>query len=640
MKHLCFSPFLALGLLAASIQRSDACGSASWTLYRAIAPAQESLSYITEIPRWSGGWDELDRPEYRFLYPARAARPKELNRLWEYFYAYGGTAAEDASSLLVTEPFTRAVASGMPAATYSAAQRLIDGYLALPPEQATPFRGAFWHAVGALELQSALASKERSVFDAALGGSDEAQLDALEGCLLLGPGGGPPGSKPQDLSAGSPQWCALRAGSVEFLRLQRRTAREIPDGWSSDGEQNGQREPARALLVAMEEWRERFANHPLADLASLWQVRVQHFAGETDASWEIFAEVYPRRPVRVLAEIRYLLLTVGWPELSVLDAFPHPEVVVGLLTIDGLVEHPERQERWWRWSQQHLPAAWAINLQERLLTAVARRPATDPLPGWFPGKAGHPSELWGKLRAGLLLMRGHLREAEEQAALLMPDEEQAGLLAAARLQQGRPLQAVTTPSLDASSAQLILCGWLGEEGLRSLLEHPSAELAGLARVELAQRRVMAEDYAGAANLLRAAAPERAAVLDRAGRAAAQGELLTLARELATNGWYPEPGDYRGMSGHYAVGTRRGSGVAACMVHDDLRWLALGLFTRWLQSHYGDASAPDVLREADAVYNSLINYGGGAYFWNDFAPGSVLVRRLRSVGRVVRRAQGS
>jgi hypothetical protein len=670
MKNALPSALLAAALLAASLQRSDACGSSAWTLYPALAPAQTSLNYITDPSSWSGGWDVLDRDEYRLLYPAAKTHPKQLQLLWGFSYGFsptkpgytepdftkeqpvGGWGAPEIS--LPTGALQVALAAGDLQRASLAARSIVEAYLALPPVMAVQADSSLSMAVEVLELAPLLIGVSPSellqylpsvapegpgpeLFNCLATRSTWSTLPAPTATATTNKAARP--KEPAPLPE-SPGWCRARSASVGILELKQRSAREIPNGWPSDTDHGASVAP---LLELSGQWLKSNPDHPMRDWVRLWEVRLQHFAQESSDSWAVFAELYPRRPVRVLAELRYLLLTQGWPESAVIDAFPHPEVVVGLLTQEVIASRPERQAYWWRWAAEHRSQPWAVNLQERLLTALTRDPdaASKPLPDWFPTRAEVPSPLWGKLRAGLLLIRGRLLEAERQAQLVAPDGEQASLLASARLRQNRPLAAVLTPFLDVPSRNVILRGWLDETALRNLLTHPDKSLSTAARLELSTRRMAEQDFASAANLLRQEDPDRAARFDEAARLNTARETLALARLLAADfqmlSHSVDRGDYRGLSDLYRRGTRQGTHLEAAVTRADERWLALSLFTRWLEANSKSPEAGAVLAETDALYNQLINWGGGPYFWGDYAPRSVLIRRLRAAGKAVKRA---
>ena len=67
-----------------------------------------------------------------------------------------------------------------------------------------------------------------------------------------------------------------------------------------------------------------------------------------------------------------------------------------------------------------------------------------------------------------------------------------------------------------------------------------------------------------------------------------------------------------------------------------RWLALEAYTRWLGRHSKEARSRDVLAEADAVFNLLVNWGGSdTLFWGRYAKKSNTVADLRRLGKTIR-----
>lgn len=639
-----------LALVLSGSGRSEACGASARTQYPALTSPATAISYIVDTQVWSGGWDSLPKEEFRFLYPATQTRPTAMKLLWGFSYGFPDGAsdphAEGAGHVeLTTGGLDIAIRAGDLRRADKAARRIIDEYLALPPGLAEKSEADLWRAVGVVELQAALNQRPLEQVSSALGetaSESPALLDALRTCL--NPESAQQRATPSPLresdetalSPGSADWCRGRRASWEYFEVRRRTQREIPDGWREGSKQAA---PAEALLALTEAWRSNHPAHPLVDLLTLWDVRLYHFAQRTNDIWRILLEIYPRRQARVLAELRYQLLTRDWPTFEQVIKIPYPEIEVGLLTQDLLTEHPKEWSRLWSRAEKQLPLPWAINLQERLLSALARLADKSPLPAWFPSKPAKHSPLWGKLRTGLLLAHNRNEEAEQQAALLPSDEEQAALLAAAHLRQGRSLDAVCVPKLDGNSRSLIVRGWLNDVALQNLLGHPVEALSQVARIELATRAMDQEQFGEAAALLDRQEPARAALFREAEQLRTSNRQLALARFFVTHAGELshglDTGDYRGQSDLIRGGAYQYTRLKDAIGRADERWLALRLFARWLDANPSHRTASSVLSEANAVYNRLLYWGGVAYFWADFAPRSPVAARLRAHGKRLR-----
>ena len=624
-------------LSVAGIQRSDACGGVDITGYPVLSPPTSTASALLSPDYWAG-FGQVDPPELRFLYPAMTTHPQELADLWQAAYLEPFRPHRDAPARSFPSTIRplddlhaqmdRHLAAGDLAAAVRSARALIEAWLGQPPTPVSTWSGPFWSAADLMELAPHLA---------------QASLTHLQEFFLR------PGSQ---LSPGAPLVlrCARQPGMPscpppgpvqQAKALFVDTHRKIPNGWGTQVQQvlqasgNGQ-----VLLQRVDAWLQRYPRHPLADWMRLWKVRLLYFTGQDDANWRLLLDLYPRRKVRALAEMRYLLLQGRAPSAAVLGAIRIPEVAAGLTREDLLANQPALRARWWSWAEAHIDQPWAMNLQERLLVMMAVQDPAHPLPAYFPRHSARRTPLWGTLRGGLLLAHGQIDQATQQLLLGPIGPERAALLALAHLKRHEPLAAVQTRQLDEASQSYIVRAQLSDVELRSLLGKGAKSLQSTVRIELASREMEAGRFDAAAKLVAPIDPERAALFQQAVALRARGDELALARFLGAHAGQLSHGidraDLRGLSGHYEPSSPVGKRLAAALCRADERWLALQYYVLWLEAHAQDGQARSVLGEADGLYNKLINWGGAGLFWGQYAPSSRRAARLRRVGALIRR----
>jgi hypothetical protein len=243
------------------------------------------------------------------------------------------------------------------------------------------------------------------------------------------------------------------------------------------------------------------------------------------------------------------------------------------------------------------------------------------------------------LRAGLLYSRGRSAEGLRQLALLPKNAETSLMIAHAELTKGRALAAFDTPGLDAGSRTHLIRARLTDAELERELGK-TQDLDPTIRIELAARYFTQGKAEDAVKVLPPGDRERRRLYTEAGRMRSAGDHLGLARFLVANAGSMshgiDTGEARGAGFYYAPGTADGRAMEGAMTRGDERWLALGELVTWLEKNRGRPDARDVLAEADALYNRLLNYGGGdRYFWGRFLPTSDLRARLRKVGAEIR-----
>jgi hypothetical protein len=344
--------------------------------------------------------------------------------------------------------------------------------------------------------------------------------------------------------------------------------------------------------------------------------------------------------------MRFLLLQNRLPTTTQLDALTDGELIAGLASSSTI--DLARFEKWWAVSVSGNKAAWAVNLQERLLLWVAARARTNPLPASFPQKAENPTQLWGKLRLAALIEARRWRSAREQIESLKSDPEQARLAAQYFLAKKRPDLAASVPKLDSDSQTYVVSVLVPDRALGKLASAKSRHVAQLARFEQGVRLGAAGKWRVAAKLIAKDEPRRAKLWQRAASLSEGGDakLLEYARFLRDHHGqllYPaDRGFYRGVSYRYqALGAQSSERllVERALTRSNERWLALDAYTRWLDKHSTQARARDVLSEADGVYNLLLNWGGSdSLFWGNYGKTSATVKKLRRLGRQIRAAR--
>lgn len=573
-------------LLARGPREAVACGGPDYGNLELLGPIRDTVDAIGSGGLWSE-WGNQRREELRFLYPFRLDQPVTTAPLWDF--AHEGKEDLPAPT---TDALDAATARHDVAATKTEAKRLIEAILAMPPVPAAAHRGLLRRAVEVHDGVPSLA------------------------------------------------WREHRALRDDF-------SRSVPDGWSHAIRKVVAPSTWTRLLADHEAWLQRHPQHPLADQVRLDEVRIHYFSGGADAAWSLLDGLLQRRPVRTLAEMRYLLVQGMLPTDSVLLTFKDPRLLSALVPRLAAQQRlpPARWSAWWSLSEaaRRKKKPWAVNFQERLLYTAAR--AGGPLPAGFPLKTQAPTRLWVKVRAAALARAGSLATAEAQLASVSPDETQAQLLSQIRLRRGRLLAATTVPGLHEDGRHYLV----RVESPDALVKKLQAEPGNLgvdARLEWGQRLIARGRWRDAASVVHGDDSTRADLWRRAAAIAAPGNHsadLALARYVATHRDQlfdtHRHGFYRGLSMRYGdKGTRKAerNRIARYLTRSSADWLALVLFSRWLQAHPHHVAAPAALAEADDAYNRLINRGGwDGFFWGSWAKQRPEVVALRRVGRVIR-----
>ncbi len=298
-------------------------------------------------------------------------------------------------------------------------------------------------------------------------------------------------------------------------------------------------------------------------------------------------------------------------------------------------------------SEAHPKSAWAVSLQERLLFWAAVRASKDPLPTSFPSDANNPTPLWGKLRLAALIGAKHWESARKAIRALKPDPEGARLSAQYFLARKRPDLAVEVPELPSATKEYLLRVSVSDSALVRLERSRSKSLRKKARFERAVRLAARGKWRQGAKLLKKSDPARMKLWTKAAVLAEGGDAKRLAyarflRDHHGQLLYPaDRGFYRGVSFRHqrlAPSAKEAEAVERALERSSERWLALETYTRWLGKHTSEPGARGVLSEADGVYNLLVNWAGGDYyFWGRYAKKTAEVAELRKLGKAIRSA---
>jgi hypothetical protein len=621
---------LLVAVIVAMRGDAEACGGPDYGDFGALEPVETTLDEIASPDSYWAAWGQSEREELRFLYPFWREHPAKIQSLWAFSYD-DGQPRPQAPSL---SAFEQAVAAGDWTAADRAAHAVVDAWLDMPPVPAAEHRDALERAVEYLELRPAMASvppDETRAFFLGEPLPPPGELDPVLATALEARRGGA-------VSAGARR---LRAPSLELRERMDDFRRRVPNGYGDGVTQQVPASTFRDFERGMDDWIARHPKHPLVDSARLWKVRIHYFAGDFEMAWSELIALLPRRPVRALAEMRYLLLQDRAPSDALLDSLKDPVLITALAGERTLT--PARAERWWKLVPQNLPHPWAKNLEERLLLWAARHMTAGALPAWYPLRRRASTPLGSKLRAAGLLRAGHDREAAAELRALPTDPEQATLLAKAELSMGQTERAARTAELDDDSRSYAVRVLASDAELTRLGRVKSKALRETATLELAARRAHAGDWRAATQIVKKGAPERLAAWTAARDLAARrggDEDLARARFFAAHTGElfesDDPGFYRGLSSRYHPGTTDGAAIERALGRSTERWLALEAYARWLDTHSNHPDARAVLHEADAVYNLLVNWGGdGTFFWGVYAKQTETAATLRRVGAEIR-----
>ena len=595
---------LTAALLLAPAGAAWPCGS-SYYFTPALHPAAKALA-TDEV-------DGTDVEPFRFLDPFRLAGLYQGERLAQIAYAGAEPAQEDPAVLAGLDAFTQAIAASDRVGARAAAVRVVDTLLSLPSPLATPSAAGLQRAVEFIEVEPVLGEADAQGVAAAFGGSPASGgTPLLDQVLAIRE---TPFEASAALLARYPE--SPRRPSLELAVLRNRMTAEIGNGWPGQI-QGTSPETWAALLAAHADWLTRYPDHPLADLARLQRLRILYLMGDQDAAWALLVDLYGRRPARALWEMRHLVRNGMVPKDLDLATLPDPVLACALL---GFTERPSPAD-WstlWQRAQGGNGAPWAVNLQERLLLALAADDSDDlSLPAAFPAQPARPSELWAQLRTLALKQAGRHTEALRQAELLDAghDARSAALLAGLLVEVGQTTRAAALQALDEDTAVYLL-EVVADDAPLAAMASGGGPRAALAAEALAGRRLGNGDWVAGARVLDSAIPERATLWREAAKRAAD---RSAAGQLALAHWLldhrgelfraTDPGMSRGLKGllDSDLPKDQRERLVAWLLHGGEEQQALDSYGTALERlNPRGREAANALREADRLYNRLINW---------------------------------
>jgi len=615
------------------------------------------------------------RLELRFLEPFRRTMPDSLGALFSFAYEGGGYVSETASDTLPRHhereklhATIRAVEQGDYRGAAVLARRVVDDVLDLPAGLAGPYAQALRTAVDVIDLTPSLTPGQATTAARYFGG-DSTTRDSLAATGALPPvlreaREIPRLARDQAGAYADAHETSPRLASLRFVALQEAMRAGIPNGWATSIRDSVPAARWDELERLHTDWLRRFAGHPLADYVRLSRVRLMYFKGDAARAWNELLAMYPRHRARVVGEMRYLVQQSALPESIDDPRFDWP-LRTALVTSVGVTT--EQWNTYWLATESNAHEPWALAMQERLLwRAVEAARTSRSLPSRFPQQAAAPSPLWAKLRLLALLEAGNLDAARAQADSADDSDADIGAIRVRlhllRRDWGKAVAA--TPAADPAALYLVRV-LAPQPIVDSLAAQPTSPLANDARLTIAGRRAAAADWAGARRAVGstdAAKAQRwartaslAADTSRSGRLAfarwmrdQHGRLFFGERTFWLRGlnWrlYGLAGDTADRSSPPPKLDPRLPWTAAeerAKIDAHLRsttelYYSLRAYARWLDG--ATPSTPGlaaVLREADRVYNRLVNWDeSNSPFWSAALTHSPEARSIRRAGSLL------
>ncbi|MCA9632213.1 MAG: hypothetical protein KC766_31385, partial [Myxococcales bacterium] len=361
--------FAALVLwFSAAPRAAVACGGPDYGDLGVLRPLEGHLSQLTYTEE---DWQWSRAQELGFTYPLLASDPKAFAELERFRHD------EPTRVSLSNTKLDAAMAAGDLDAAEREARRVLDTWLDLPSLTASQFNRVAERAALLLDVRPSLKSLSKA--------------------------------KRAAYWAGSPQ---QTSALVERSQLKRRLTRDIPSGWKDQVARLTPKSTFASLRKDKDDWLRNYPKHPLADDVRLWGVRIEFFADDLDAAWDILIDVYQRRPQRAASEMFYLLRTGNHPSALALSRVTDPVLLTALTNRDTL--SAGRWDELWKLSETQPRTKWSVNLQERLLHWAAARAKSAALPAQFPASRRAPTTFWAKARAIALAKHGRLTSARQQ----------------------------------------------------------------------------------------------------------------------------------------------------------------------------------------------------------------------------------
>ena len=638
------------------------CGGAEY--YPVGAPFASYSAMLDRVLAVDEYWGPFRPAQVTFVYPMQAARPEATEPVRRMLDPYGqGDTTLPSVSL---ERFRAALEAGDLDAAERQARTVVEGVLDMPAPRADAFQAPMRRAVEFLELKATLARLPRNLVNTYF--SDTASPDParyqppLREAMRIREMERSQQAAWADSAPGSP-----RAASLRYVALQEMMKREIPNGWKDDIRAAAPADLWRRLEAAHEQWLADFPGSPLADLVRLSRLRLYYLSGEAQRAWRLLLDFYPDRHYRrVIYEMRFLLANGAGPDSAAL-AHPHMDGPLRAATFEAPLE-PEAWCAAWREAESHRPAAWAVNIEERLLYGVAEQQpvAVDrgqpvPLPPCFPTATSAPTPLWGRMRLMALLAAGREPEARAQLAALDTASDLSALRARFSLEDHRWVQAVLTPGLDSAAVLYLVRVLAPDTAVTALTGRGPLWIRREAALALAVGRAAAGDWAGGATLLRPVDPERSDRWSEAARLAADTTFagrVAFARYLHRSRGrltYPRDGVWlRSVVGRLppegadtarfvrevrrnVVAPDEPERIVRHLLSSTEDYLSLRAYGAALERPAGStADLAGVVEEANGVYRSLIDWQYASnQFWYEQVHAGPEAAAIRRVGRQVR-----
>ncbi len=639
----------ALGL--AVVPEALACGGPAWVdLYQPLMPiSSQTNGWLYDFD----GFETIPHPDVRFLGPALRMAPEKYQPLWDAVYP--APYSEEPRRKVVDQPtaagtFLAAAETGDVAAMEPAARAVVQEMLdraaitATEGEDMTELR----LAVEFSELKGLFASAPKEQVKLYFRGDNPRLLPpALQGAFVVRTA---PREEAAKTLAAAPKH--PRRASLRLRMLQESMRTGIPDGWDVYGVREAM--PAgqgQKLITEIDQWLTDFPDHPLADYVRLYKLRVWYITGESALAWKLLVDEYPKHPVRILGEMRFMEQQGSGPEGVDLKKLP-TELVPVLIRHTALSE--EDWNSWWKLADANPGAPWAKELQRQLmLQLIDGSQPYAKLPTAFPLKAEAPDPDWSMLRLAVLALYG-----EDDAAWAQSELGGSGpfapIRAQLRLRKSDWVGAICEPGIDESARSYLIRVLAPDKELAKLAKSGPDGVREEANATLAFRQAADGDWSGAAKRMGPAWKEVAKEAKKR-----KSDPLRWARymqahrgELFVGSEYDEVVWYRSMWSDYET-----YGQAA-----DLPWTTAQqqeAQEAWIKSSFEDYYAlsayatlldrtseaelrakPEewmaIIEEADGSYNKLLNYGNGDYYiWGAVIPSSEQAVSVRKAGKIVR-----
>jgi len=674
---------IALGMALAAVPAYPCGGPGADLVGLPLVPVQRFLARTL----YEDEYEVRLRSELRFLDPFHRAHPDSIGSVYRFAYegeGYGEGAVDDTVRQRIDRESLRetraAIARGAYANAVVEARRVVDQVLEMPAGVATPYREVLRTAVEVIDIAPRLTPGDRDIA-ARYFSTDSVTRQALGSTPTL-----PPvlreavtiRSLPRDSAAAylTTHPSTPRRASLRCVALQEAMRTGIPDGWAASIADSVPPAKWTELERLHDSWLRDFGSHPLADYVRFSKVRLFYFKGDRDRAWNELLDFYPRRRQRVLGEMRYLVYQGSVP--SSLDD-PRIDWLLRTALLMTATVTPEQWNAYWRTSEARRDEPWAIALQERLLwQAVRLVDRSRSLPAAFPQHPAAPSGLWAKLRLLALLGAGDIDAALTQADTLEAFSAAGGASAEGdvalirtrlhllRRDWGRAI--ATAPNDENHAPQYLVRVLAPPDVVDSVARASDSPFARDALIATLSRLARAGDWAGASRL--ASTTGDATFARRWARTATLAADATRAGRLAFARWMRDQHGalFFGESTYWLRGLNwrrdalaydtaagsEGQGkldrrlpwtpdeerqrIEAHLHSTTELYYALQAYSSWLEG--ATSTTPRlsaVVREADVVYNRLVNWdAGNSRFWSETLETSREARAIRRAGRFVQR----